>query len=96
MLTIRRAFGWDCPSGPTYDTRNFMRGSLVHDALYQLMRNKYIDTEKWRKEADVNLRKICVEDGMSKIRAWWVYKAVRSFGGNSAKEESKKKANNAP
>ncbi len=96
LLTIKKGYAWDGPSGPTYDTRNFMRGSLVHDALYQLMRNKYIDTEKWRKEADVNLRKICVEDGMSKIRAWWVYKAVRSFGGNSAKEESKKKANNAP
>ena len=35
-LTIRKGYAWDGPSGPTIDTLNFMRGSLVHDALYQL------------------------------------------------------------
>jgi hypothetical protein len=90
LLTIKKGYAWDGPSGPTFDTLNFMRGSLVHDALYQLMRNGYIDREKWRKEADINLRRICVEDGMSRIRALWVYKAVRWFGYKSATGESKK------
>ena len=38
ILTIRKSYAWDGPSGPTIDTMDFMRGSLVHDALYQLMR----------------------------------------------------------
>ncbi len=37
-LPIKKFYAWDGPSGPTIDTRDFMRGSLVHDALYQLMR----------------------------------------------------------
>ena len=36
MLIIKKGYAWDGPSGPTIDTPNFMRGSLVHDALYQL------------------------------------------------------------
>ncbi len=46
MLVIKRGYAWDGPSGPTIDTPNFMRGSLVHDALYQLLRNKLIG-ETW-------------------------------------------------
>ena len=59
-----------------------MRGSLVHDALYQLMREGLLDLG-WRETADQELRRVCLEDGMSAIRAWWVYKAVR-FGGESS------------
>jgi len=35
-LCIREGYSWDGPSGPAIDTVDFMRGSLVHDALYQL------------------------------------------------------------
>jgi len=80
LLTIKKDYAWDGPSGPTVDTHSFMRGSLVHDALYQLMREKWLDCEKDRKYADELLKKICQEDGMSKIRSWYVYRAVRSFG----------------
>ena len=38
LLTIQPGYAWDGPSGPTWDTPDFMRGSLVHDALYQLIR----------------------------------------------------------
>ena len=60
-----------------------MQGSLVHDALYQLMRECVIEQSQ-RKIADEILRKICREDGMSKIRAWWVYQGVRIGGASSA------------
>ena len=82
VLTIKAGYAWDGPSGPSIDTRNFMRGSLVHDALYQLMREGLLDLG-WRETADQELRRVCLEDGMSAIRAWWVYKAVR-FGGESS------------
>ena len=95
MLIIKKGYAWDGPSGPTIDTPNFMRGSLVHDALYQLLRNELID-EKWRDEADEELRRICREDDMSKIRAWWVYIAVRKWGNVAASPESRKKIHTAP
>lgn len=83
VLTVRMGYAWDGPSGPTIDTPNFMRGSLVHDALYQLMRERRLD-QAHRKAADETLRRICREDGMSQIRAWWVYQGVRLGGGPSA------------
>ena len=32
-LTIEKGYAWDGPSGPTFDSLNFMRDSLVHDVL---------------------------------------------------------------
>ena len=80
LLTARKAYAWDGPSGPTIDTRNFMRGSLVHDALYQLMRLSALDYKVHRKRADELLREMCLEDGMTWLRAWFVYQAVHLFG----------------
>jgi hypothetical protein len=85
QLTIAADYAWDGPSGPAFDTRNFMRGSLVHDALYQLMRLGALDAAACRKPADELLRKICLEDGMSSLRAWWVYTGVRVGAAGAAK-----------
>ena len=90
-LIIKQGYAWDGPSGPTVDTLNFMRGSLVHDALYQLMRTGKLDKEIHRKPADRLLQQMCKEDGMSSIRAWGVYKGLR-FGGGPAADP----ANNRP
>jgi len=95
MLIIKKGYAWDGPSGPTIDTPNFMRGSLVHDALYQLLRNELLEQE-WRDEADEELRRICREDGMSRIRAWWVHRGVRLGAGPAASPESRKKIHKAP
>jgi len=84
MLEIKKGYAWDGPSGPTIDTLNFMRGSLVHDALYQLIRMEVLPFSL-REHADMLLRRICREDGMSWFRAWYVYKAVQWFGGASAR-----------
>ena len=83
-LTLKKGYAWDGPSGPMIDTKNFMRGSLVHDALYQLIREKLLRGSK-RKPADVLLWLICLEDGMSRVRADYVYHAVRTFGGGAAR-----------
>ncbi|MEY4752567.1 MAG: hypothetical protein RJA44_242 [Pseudomonadota bacterium] len=80
LLTIRNGYAWDGPSGPTIDTLSFMRGALVHDALYQLMRESHLDHAVYRATADEILRQICLEDGMWSLRAWWVYHGVRLFG----------------
>jgi hypothetical protein len=88
-LVIRKGYAWDGPSGPTFDTKSFMRGSLVHDALYQLIRQKYLHP-RWRKMADEELIRLCKADGMSWARQQWVYAALRAFGGAAASPKNKK------
>jgi hypothetical protein len=96
QLVIKKGYAWDGPSGPSFDTKNFMRGSLIHDALYQLMRQEHISKDQWRDKADRELQRFCREDGMTKIRAWWVYKALSRWGDPAASPESKKEIREAP
>ena len=74
ILTLLPGYASDGPSGPTFDTKSFMRAAFVHDALYQFIRE---GADISRKKADEILRRICIEDGMWKVRAWWVYQGVR-------------------
>jgi hypothetical protein len=83
VLTIRHGYSWDGPSGPTVDTANFMRGSLVHDALAGLLRDLYLDRSVWFTPINRELQKICIEDGMSRIRAIGVFVGVEYLGGRS-------------
>lgn len=78
-LFIRAGYAWDGPSGPTIDTPSFMRGSLVHDGLYQLIREGGL-SPAYRSLADTLLRDICLEDGMSRLRASAVYWSVCRYG----------------
>lgn len=80
VFCIKKGHRWDGASGVAVDTDNFMRGSLLHDALYQAIREGHLTT-KYRKLADKILFNICRQDGMSWSRANWVYYAVRLFGG---------------
>lgn len=81
ILTIKKGYAWDGPSGPTIDTKDFMLGSLVHDAIYQMIGNGYID-KSYRKAADQELIQVCKLNGMGKFRCFYVYWGVRLFGGS--------------
>jgi len=81
-LYIQALYAWDGPSGPTFDTPSFMRGSLVHDVLYQMIRLGLLPVEM-KEIADDILYDICIEDGMWKVRALWVKRAVKRFGASS-------------
>ena len=85
-LTITRGFMWDGPSGPTLDTKNSLRASLCHDALYSLMSEKLLDIS-YKDKADDLLYSLCREDGMSWIRAWSWKKAVNWFGKSAIKKQ---------
>lgn len=86
-LTINNGYNWDGPSGPAIDTLDFMRGSLVHDVLYQLIREKSLPSE-YKSVADKLLKELCLEDGMSEIRANYVYAGVNVFGKHSCEAGS--------
>lgn len=96
VLHVDRGYAWDGPSGPAWDTPTFMRGSLVHDALYQLMREGHLPASRYRDDADRELKLVCVEDGMIALRAWWVYRGVRLGGGPSARGDGGKPTEFAP
>lgn len=68
VMTIRRSYGWDGASGPTFDTPSTMRTSLIHDGTFQLFRLKLLDL-KWFAKANDNLREMALEDGMWRWRA---------------------------
>lgn len=67
-MLIRAGYAWDGPSGPTIDTPSAMRGSLFHDACYQLLRLGLIDSSQ-RGQADQVLHDMCTKDGMIPVRA---------------------------
>lgn len=80
VLTIAAGYAWDGASGPIADDATTIRGSLVHDALYQLMRELGL-SPTWREAADDLLRDLCIEDGLHPAMAGIVHAAVRAFGG---------------
>ena len=89
LLTVKRGYSWDGPSGPTVDTKNSMRASLAHDALYQIERSGHLGQE-WRLAADRLLYDLCIQDGMWRIRAKaWLW-AVRTFAAGAAKRQAER------
>lgn len=95
-LLIKAGYAWDGPSGPVIDTEENMRASIVHDALYQLMRNEYLSSRSHRRAADQIFKDICRQDGVSKYRASAYYKALRKFGRPAASPQNKKRVHKAP
>lgn len=95
ILTLKEGYAWDGASGPTYDSKDSMRGSLVHDALYQLMRLGLLP-ESCREQSDKLLHDICVEDGMNGVRAALWQLMVEEFAGSAAKNGTDRPIITAP
>ena len=95
VLTIREDYAWDGPSGPTADTKSTIRASLVHDALYALIREGLLGP-KSRGPADLIFRNILIEDGVFPPRAELFYRAVAIFGEPYADPASTKPILTAP
>lgn len=95
-LLVKQGYAWDGPSGPTIDTDNFMRGSLAHDAIFQLARMGLLD-KKWFDEANRMLLDICEQDGMSGVRRWYVKRGINTpFCKAAFSTKNKKKVYTAP
>lgn len=80
-LFLRAGYCWDGATGPAVDTESFMAGSLVHDALYQLIAHGVLPKKPWKRIADNELVRVCKRAGMPWYRRTWVWLAVRAFGG---------------
>lgn len=81
-LTVEDKYAWDGASGPVPDTPDAMRGSLVHDALYQMLREQLLERD-WgrnRQKADAEFRDTCIADGMRPSKATFLYHGLRIFG----------------
>ena len=83
MSFIRSGYAWDGASGPTIDSKSSMEASLVHDALYQLMRMELLP-QLYRNYADNFFKKICIIKGMWKFRAGAWFYAVKNFASVAA------------
>lgn len=94
-LHIKTGYAWDGASGPTIDTKSSMGGSLVHDALYQLIRLELIPRNS-RLTADKKLKKRCITDGMWKWRAATWYRFLRRYAAHAAHPDHKRKEYTAP
>ena len=94
-LTIKKGFAWDGCSGPTWDDRSNMRGGMIHDGLYGLLREQHLSSA-FRDEVDGIFHKALIEDGMNRVRAWYYYNAVRKFAGYAASPRNQKKILTAP
>ena len=72
-LVVPLGWEWDGPSGPTLDTPNNLLPSLVHDALYALMRASLLDlsTRSW---ADRVFYQLLRQEGVGWFRAnyYWL------------------------
>lgn len=83
LLRIRKRYAWDGPSGPVVDRSSTLRASLVHDALYQLMRAGFLDRDLCQEPADRVFQRIYLEDGGWKWLGAVYYRGLRAFGRKS-------------
>ncbi|KKW10180.1 MAG: hypothetical protein UY48_C0046G0004 [Candidatus Gottesmanbacteria bacterium GW2011_GWB1_49_7] len=111
-VIIFKGYSFDGPSGPCkwlselplgvgwlyrrFALMQIFLGALVHDFLYQLIREEYLNGRMWRQLADHIFRVIIRRNGTSGIRAWWIYTGVRIGGGPSADKRGTKPILTAP
>jgi hypothetical protein len=95
-LSICSGYAWDGTSGPVIDTDSNMRASLVHDALYQLMRARKLSRSKYKDKAVRLFRTICIEDGVLSPLAGVYYQVLKRLGNPSTDPKNAKDVKRAP
>lgn len=93
-LMIAAGYAWDGATRAA-DTKNLMRATLVHDALYQLMRHEHL-SRAHQHDADALFYQLMREDGVFTLRAYWIYLAVTFFGNAYTDPKNKRLIEVAP
>jgi len=84
-LILKPGYCWDGASGPTINTKSLILPSLIHDACYQLIRERYF-SKLLRRKVDEKFKKLYLEEakGILKplfwLRAHWLYLGTRIGG----------------
>ena len=87
ILIIKKGYAWDGASGPTWDDETNIIPSCIHDAFYQLLREGHLPQE-YRDKVDFLFYSLLLNNGMSRARAWYYWKAVSLFGKNYARPKT--------
>lgn len=88
LLTIQKGYAWN-GANAIPDTLHTIEPSLVHDALYQLLREGELHKD-YREYADKLMRDMCYTLGAARWYAWVIYQGLRVGGGPFAKYRKKK------
>lgn len=90
-LVISNGYAWDgASSGLPWTPKKWIRPSLVHDALYQLIREGQLPMER-REDADMVFYQLMRENQVNVIVAFTAYLAVRVFGNYCLRKGKKTK-----
>ena len=90
-LTIANGYAWDGAStGLPWTPKKWLRPSLVHDALYQLIREGQLPMER-REDADMVFYQLLRENQVNVLLAFPAYLAVRLFGNYCLRKGKKTK-----
>jgi len=97
QLTVKSGYAWDGTSGPVIDTPQNLRASLVHDAFYQLMRERLLTPRKnYKDKTDKLFKHLCKDDGVPSAVAQVYYEALKQLGNPSTDPKHAKKIHQAP
>ena len=94
-LIIREGYACDGPSGPVMDRKTNMTASVLHDALYQMMREKLLPHYYWRM-ADVEYGRELQRCGAWDITVRLNLAGLSYMKGKYALPENRKKIYEAP
>lgn len=103
-LTVKAGYSWDGMSVPVIfkpmmvlvlPERKRMIASLVHDALYELIRHGMLSSEN-RAFADILLAELMIQAGAPKWITRIFYNSVKRFGGRFVLPSAIRKTHRAP
>ena len=110
-LYVKAGYAWDGPSGPAIDSKAMMPASLIHDAIYQLMREEWLPPH-CRDHADRLFREFYKQaadrkrpsnkwlamawDAMTAVRAAYTFHAVDKFASSAANPANRRPVLTAP
>ena len=87
IITAKKGYRYDGPSGPTKDDETNMRAALFHDIIYQaftetseIKQLSFFKRMGIRRAGDKIFRQVLKTDGMGFFRRNYYFVAVRGFG----------------
>ncbi len=95
-LTIYAGFCWDGPSGPTFDTKDSLKASMVHDVFCICMRDGRLKYDGWQDTVNLFFKSMCLKDGMPEWRASLWHAGVEFGDAGNPKQGPDRKVHTAP